>query len=601
MAGLVRVGIIIDGNRLSDNQITAFSLNQEVGRHHTFEIHLNLKNLSSVLKESYMQFLGKDVVIGLDNTDEESIPSSMPTERFKGIITNLSVSNYNGSSALSISGNSYSILLDDGENCRSFTEKSLHEIFDEVCSNYKSKMPSPPKVDPQEFKGSVPYTVQYEENNFAFLSRLADRNGEWFYSDGIDLFFGYADPGEAVKLDFLNSGLIDFNVNMNASPSKFSYTVYDYEKDEKTALLPSLDLSDSFIKKIDDKAEEIFPQLSKSALNVNYDEHESRYLGSKERISVDEQLTITGSTRNPKLKIGAKIEITDNGLGQDFGSFIIVRLSHSLSQGGDYTNHFVGCSADLVSPPLSQMFSSPVCLPQLAKVTDVSDPKKLGRVKVKFPWQNGEEKSPWIRVATPYSGSDKGFYIIPEIDDQVLVAFENNNPEKPYVQSSMYHGGAKPEYFESKNKVKGFKSKGNNEWKFDDASGKIDINAPKEINLKSKKITLTGSEEIFLKSGSSAIKLTQDGKIEISGTSEVKITTAKFIADGKAEVHLGIETSQMLTKCLTSDTQIGAIGKIQSQMITIKGNNIASLEGAIVLIEGSATTNIKGGLVNINT
>ena len=57
----------------------------------------------------------------------------------------------------------------------------------------------------------------------------------------------------------------------------------------------------------------------------------------------------------------------------------------------------------------------------------------------------------------------------------------------------------------------------------------------------------------------------------------------------------------MLTKCLTSDTQIGAIGKIQSQMITIKGNNIASLEGAIVLIEGSATTNIKGGLVNINT
>ena len=184
------------------------------------------------------------------------------------------------------------------------------------------------------------------------------------------------------------------------------------------------------------------------------------------------------------------------------------------------------------------MFSSPVCLPQLAKVTDVSDPKKLGRVKVKFPWQNGEEKSPWIRVATPYSGSDKGFYIIPEIDDQVLVAFENNNPEKPYVQSSMYHGGAKPEYFESKNKVKGFKSKGNNEWKFDDASGKIDINAPKEINLKSKKITLTGSEEIFLKSGSSAIKLTQDGKIEISGTSEVKITTAKFIADGKAEVHL---------------------------------------------------------------
>ncbi|WP_282057310.1 phage baseplate assembly protein V, partial [Maribacter luteus] len=67
-------------------------------------------------------------------------------------------------------------------------------------------------------------------------------------------------------------------------------------------------------------------------------------------------------------------------------------------------------------------------------VLDNADPNGLGRIKVQFPWQKPMGTStPWIKMATPYSGSGKGFYFIPEKDEEVLVGFEGDNPEKPFV------------------------------------------------------------------------------------------------------------------------------------------------------------------------
>lgn len=72
--------------------------------------------------------------------------------------------------------------------------------------------------------------------------------------------------------------------------------------------------------------------------------------------------------------------------------------------------------------------------PQLAFVSDVLDPKKIGRIRIRFPWQKeSDDASPWIRVSLPFATNGGGVKFKPEKDDEVLVGFEEGNVERPYV------------------------------------------------------------------------------------------------------------------------------------------------------------------------
>jgi len=63
-----------------------------------------------------------------------------------------------------------------------------------------------------------------------------------------------------------------------------------------------------------------------------------------------------------------------------------------------------------------------------AIVTNNKDPDGLGRVKLKLPWMADAAESDWARVVTPMAGAGRGFYCLPEVDDEVLVAFEHGSP-----------------------------------------------------------------------------------------------------------------------------------------------------------------------------
>lgn len=77
-------------------------------------------------------------------------------------------------------------------------------------------------------------------------------------------------------------------------------------------------------------------------------------------------------------------------------------------------------------------------------VTNNKDPDKLGRVKVKFPWLGDNVESFWARIAYPMNGKERGFWWIPEVDDEVLVAFEHGDANRPYVVGGLYNGVDKP-------------------------------------------------------------------------------------------------------------------------------------------------------------
>jgi hypothetical protein len=87
---------------------------------------------------------------------------------------------------------------------------------------------------------------------------------------------------------------------------------------------------------------------------------------------------------------------------------------------------------------------------QTAFVAENKDPLRMNRVRIRYPWQtDGEDASPWIRMALPMASEYSGFNFIPEVDDEVMVDFENGNMERPYVVGALYNVGHKPKDYYS--------------------------------------------------------------------------------------------------------------------------------------------------------
>ena len=81
---------------------------------------------------------------------------------------------------------------------------------------------------------------------------------------------------------------------------------------------------------------------------------------------------------------------------------------------------------------------------EIGLVTNVQDPEKLGRVKVCFPRLPDKPESSWCRVAQPAAGAGRGFYFVPQVNDEVLIAFERGEANQPYVIGSLWNGQDKP-------------------------------------------------------------------------------------------------------------------------------------------------------------
>jgi phage baseplate assembly protein gpV len=113
-------------------------------------------------------------------------------------------------------------------------------------------------------------------------------------------------------------------------------------------------------------------------------------------------------------------------------------------------------------------------------VKDLDDPKNLGRVKVYFPWMSENNQSHWARIATLMAGSERGSWFMPEINDEVLVAFEQGSVQNPYILGGLWNGQMKPPNQGINNKVRRLKTVSGHIVEFDDRLGQeaIRISTP---------------------------------------------------------------------------------------------------------------------------
>ena len=124
-------------------------------------------------------------------------------------------------------------------------------------------------------------------------------------------------------------------------------------------------------------------------------------------------------------------------------------------------------------------------------VKSLKDPQNLGRVEVHFPWLADNHKSFWARIATMMAGAGRGSWFMPEIDDEVLVAFEHGDVQCPCIVGFLWNGKDKPPNSDINASVRRIQTVCGHVLEFDDNSGKerilIKTQGGQEIELKDKK------------------------------------------------------------------------------------------------------------------
>lgn len=184
-------------------------------------------------------------------------------------------------------------------------------------------------------------------------------------------------------------------------------------------------------------------------------------------------------------------------------------------------------------------------------VTNNEDPEALGRVKVKFPWLSDEDESDWARIAVPMAGNERGIYFLPEVDDEVLVVFEQGDVRFPYVIGALWNGQDKPPVTNEngQNKIRVIKSRSGHVIRLNDEQGKETI----EIMDKTEK------NSIVFDTGTNSIAITADGDITLSASQgniklEAQNIEIKSSADTKVESGAGMDIESSSTMNLQGQT-----------------------------------------------
>jgi phage protein D len=313
---------------------------------------------------------------------------------------------------------------------------------------------------------------------------------------------------------------------------------------------------------------------------------------------------------DPKLRVGASITV--KGVGTRFGgTYYLTAVRHTISK---QSGHQVAFTAGTQRPDTVSSLLMPRPPQALAPhvvvgvVTNNRDEENLARVKVKFPTLFEQDESFWARLAVPMAGKERGYLTMPEVNDEVLIAFEHGDPNRPFVLGSLWNGQDVPpkgtaELVDGSGVVNQriWRSRSGHLFLFDDTDGKESIRI----------IDKTDKNHITITSSDNKLEVHLEGDIEItSQTGQIKMTAQKDISlesqNGKISlkaINAEVEAQQAAKmKSGTSfDVQAGtSFAAKATTSAELNGSVSAKLEGGIANVQGQSATNIKGGVVNIN-
>ena len=597
---LVKLLVVIEGKVISHYK--HFTLSQNSGKHHRFEIVLaydSLGNRENQNLESSNEFLGKRITVVQKYKD---IPDS-PERTFVGVITEVGyLQDQSGLGNIVLSGYSPTILLDAAPHTQSFGGSqpvNMSIIANQLIKEGINTGSYDVRVDANDYSEII-YSSQYNETHYNYLARMAEAYGEQFYYDGEVLHFGKL-PAQNQPLSLIyGSNVNDIKIEIKAVHTKPQFYGYNSSQNAKlssgaTPAKHKSDLANIAYKKNDSESG-IFktPALQIAPIRATTDKDVVNSQTSAAGSKAVEVLHVSGTTTIPFLYPGCVADLEmrkeDSNQTSYFTRLMIVETTHDVDTLGHYKGTFKAIACDTGFLPKPE-FTIPIAQPQLATVISNTDPSGQGRVTVKFDWQL-HDTTDFIRMMSPDAGGtdqvsqNRGYVAIPEVGDQVMVGFVHNHPDRPFVMGGMFHGqvgvgggagnrvksiqtrsGHRIVFTEDESII--ITDKSGNEIHLDTTGSNINITAPETMTLNCKNMNINVGENMTTNVGMNASEM-----IGMNNTQTVGMNATQSIGAMKMTSVMG-DASMFITGKLMEMIE----GDVHSE--TKQGKTIVNNEGGI--------------------
>ena len=498
-----------------------------------------------------------------------------------------------------IQGYDKSHRLHRGRHTETFVNMSYSDIVTKVAreAGLRSNVEST--------SGVLEYVIQANQTNWDFLWQLANRTGYELFMDGGTLCFKKPWKGKGTTVDLAwGTSLVQFQTRTSTVFQTSDVTVRGWDPIKKEGIVGKSTTGEGNPKLGDgrsgaDQAESAFG-ASKMVLvdQPVRTQTEADAMAQSLADAIAGGFVIAEGTTNPgmaEILPGVTVRIT--GIGKRMsGDYFVTASTHRMSAQEGYTTSFVvggrrsmtlAEAVDSGSKPRESAYGGGVVV---GLVTDNNDPEDLCRVKVEFPWLDDSVESDWARIAAPGSGSGRGMLWLPEVDDEVLVAFEHGDIHRPYVLGGLWNSKDKPPANNSQItgaggvNFRGIESREGLKLLISDKSGEryIGIMGPGDDS----RVVVRPDDELLQILSNGDITITGPGKITLDGGGDVEI---------KSGGNLKIEA--------TGDIEISAGGSLDiksAAATSVEAGRDMDISGSQVTIDASAIANLKGSIVNIN-
>ncbi|HEY0066193.1 MAG TPA: type VI secretion system tip protein VgrG [Flavisolibacter sp.] len=506
------------------------------------------------------------------------------TQVFKGVITKHAIKvRENGNSELIIECKDEAIKMTVGRKSKYYEDVKDSDVFDQLVGGYSglSRTGDATTLQHKEI-------VQHHLSDWDFLLLRAEANGMLvLVSDGeIKVVKPVTTPAAVVQVTY-GSSLLEFEAEMDARTQFKSVRTrsWDYSNQQ---------LFESDVSSVPfTEPGNLSGSTLAEAINLEqYDLHHSGHRLEQELrdwanacLLRSRLAKIRGRARIlgfSGIKPGDMVQL--EGVGDRFtGKAYTTAVRHDISVGSWDTHIQFGLDPELYSRKIPDLHDTPsgglvgsIQGLQVGKVMQLeSDPDGENRILVRIPVIDNNAQGIWTRVASLDAGSDRGAFFMPEIDDEVIVGFINDDP-RDAVMLGMMHSSAKPAPITAQdvNHEKGFTTRSGMHIHFNDDTKTITIDTPAGNSIK---LDEAGSKIEMKDQNNNTVTLSPTG-IKLESPLEVKIT---------AGTNLTLAAGAQLS--------------IQAVSLGAKGSGSLSLEGGgSAQITSNGITEIKGSLVKIN-
>lgn len=568
--------------------------------------------------------IGKRVKIGFSasTTDAKDFKQKHEGELIEGEITAIETHFSERSQApIIVRGYDTCHRLHRGQHNRSFQNMTDSDIVKKIAEEDGIRMGT---LD----SSGEPHDYLFQENqtNMEFLRERAERIGfELFNQDG-ELHFRKPKAGDELTLKWLKD-VSSFRVRVTSAEQVKEVEVRAWDYSEKRAIVSTKQTEQLITKTENGKGSDTSTKFNGKPSNPKRIVVDQPVFNPKEADAIAQTvcnqlggqyvLADAKAEGNPKIRPGRVIKIDE--MGPHSGKYYVTETRHLYHERVYITEFSVRGlrSGDLLTTLAPKSSLQPGQTLLVGIVTDNKDPKGWGRVKVKFPTLTEDHASNWARVVSIGAGKNRGFDCLPEINDEVLVAFEHGDIHRPYVLGGVWNGKDEPpntvdnDIQNGKVRLRTFRTRIGHQLQFVEepqgtmAGIHIETAGGNEVHLND----TMKSIEIKTKAGQ-LIKIDDvTGRINNQATTNISLTAPTVTVNGIFTVNsVGVvpinagDAVSITTKALFSVNAIGAATTTAAAIgltatsplgVTITAPSI-TLNGAVV-INGAVA--INGGLL----